>query len=140
MIKKLVQNRKYFALIVMLLGNLAFTTYELPPTPPHGDVQVKPEYYPLELAITPYGQTVSGNPWHAVWDLYISGGQGTYCLLVIWGDSIANWESCGYTPGNHYTIGHDFNKPGDGAGTYYQTWRISGVGGPVYNTSYVVKQ
>ncbi len=124
---------KYFVLTVLILGSLAFITYEVPPTS-------QPDYIPPELTVTPYGQTVSGYPWHAVWDLYISGGQGSYCLLVDWGDSFRDWDSCGYVPGTHYTIVHDFNKPGDGAGIYYQTWRISGVGGPVYDNTYVEKR
>jgi hypothetical protein len=132
MSKKLVPLVICLALVVML-GTLAFMPYEAPPPP-------QPDYVPLELTVTPYGQTVSSSPWHAVWDLYISGGQGSYCIYVIWGDSFPPYNSCGYVPGRHYTFTHDFNKPGNGAGTYYQTWRASGVGGPVYDYTYVVKQ
>ncbi len=123
----------FLVLVIALSGQLAFAPYKAPPPP-------QPNYVPPELTVTPYGQTVSVSPWHAVWDMYISGGQGSYCIYVIWGDHFPNWSSCGYVPGHHYQIVHDFNRPGDGPGTYYQTWRLDGVGGPVYDYTYVVKR
>lgn len=115
---------------IFLLASSAFVAVASP----------KPYYVPPELSVNPYGQTVIGSPWRAAWDLYISGGQGTYCIRVSWGDAFPPYESCGYSPGVHYQFTHDFNKPGTTNGTKYQTWRASGVGGPVYDYTYVVRQ
>lgn len=124
---------KVFVVVVISLGAMAFII-------PESRERLQPDYIPPELAVTPYGQTVSSSPWRAVWDLYISGGQGSYCIRVDWGDSFPDWVTCGYLPGRHYQFVHDFNYPGNGPGTYYQTWKASGVGGPVYDYTYVIKR
>ncbi len=92
-----------------------------------------PLYIPLELQVTPSSQTVtSSDNWRAEWTVRISGGQGTYTLEIWFGDG-SYLKRPGVNPGTYYYLWYYDNDP---VKTYYQTWKISGVGGPkTTNTS-----
>lgn len=60
---------------------MAFSPYEDPPP-------IHPDYVPLEFNVVKHdsdtkGQTVFYPSWSAAWDVYIFGGEGTYCLHVV---------------------------------------------------------
>jgi hypothetical protein len=97
-----------------------------------------PEWYPPELYADPYEQTVYSSTYRGVWDVYIDGGTGSYCITVTWGDSCGSYKSCGYIPGHHYQFVHDFNCD-YGNHTFSQQWMAEGTGGPVYYSTRVYK-
>ncbi len=94
------------------------------------------EWIPPELEVTPSSQNVtSSDTYRAEWTVCIYEGTGTYTVDFWSGD------------GSHYTrvfVNHDscqgwiYNYYG-ATGWYYQTWKITGQGGPDYDYTSVYK-
>jgi hypothetical protein len=105
------------------------------------DVPGSIDVVPLSIYVTPSGQTVTGPSYRATWKLTFEGEPGqSFCFTVNWGDGMSPYQSCGYHDGEQVTVIHDFLRPGDPLGRKNQTWTGSGVGGPAYAYTYVIKQ
>lgn len=115
------------AIFLTLIAALSLITSAAPTLSEETASPPLPLYPPLELQVTPSSQTVaSGDNWRAEWTVRISGGQGTYTLEVWFGDG-GYLKRPGVSPGTYYYLWYYDNDP---VKTYYQTWKISGVGGP----------
>lgn len=127
-------NRKA---LLIILGLAVALTMALPlPALAGADDPPQPDYIPPELDVTPSSQTVtSSDNYRAEWTVRISGGEGTYTLEVWFGDG-GYLKRPGVSPGTYYYIWYYDNDP---SGTYYQTWKISGIGGPKYDYTSVYR-
>lgn len=127
------KNRMITLTLIFTLGLLL-----LPQNVVAATIPPQPEFIPPELIVTPGSQNIGLQPGgRAVWTVTLEGGSGGYYVTVTWGDSCGSYISSGWYPGETRQIQHDFNC---GYNTiYYQTWKLEGAGGPVYEYTTVVR-
>lgn len=127
------KNRVFSIVLVLTIMFLLFPNKVIGASTPPG-----PDYEPPELIVTPGSQNIGIPPGgRAVWTVSLEGGTGGYKVTVTWGDSCGSYTSSGWYPGETRQIQHDFNC--GYSTTYYQTWKLEGAGGPIYEYTTVVR-
>lgn len=96
-----------------------------------------PDVIPAEIGVGPIAQDVTSiDKWRAEWTVVIYGQGASYTLYVTFGDG-GYLNRPGVAPGTYnYTWYYDKVAPK----TYYQTWRITGTGGPAQASSTVYRK
>jgi hypothetical protein len=125
--------------LTLIVGPVLMALLALILITPHfvyADNSFEPDWLPPELEVTPESQPVtSSDGYHAEWDTCIYEGTGTYTMDFWSGDGshytrvMVDHASC--EPWGYYYVGS--------TGWYYQTWQITGQGGPDYDSTRVQK-
>jgi hypothetical protein len=97
----------------------------------------QPDVVPAEIGVSPYSQTVLSPSYEGVWDVSVFGEGSSYCINACWGDPCGCAKSCGYAPGDSYSYHHRFVC--GGSSPFTQSWTLSGIGGPAFDSSIVYK-
>ena len=103
-----------------------------------GSSSPQPDWIPPNLDVTPSSQSVtSSDGYRAEWDVCIYEGVGTYTLEVWFGEG-SYLRRVGLTADTCYEYQFYYDHVSNGI--YYQTWKISGQGGPEYDYTSITRQ
>ena len=126
----MIKRKKYLLLAVVISVAVAFTA--LMPFTAYAkaeDTPPQPDWLPPELEVTPYSQTVnSPDDYRAEWQACIYEGTGHYTLETWFGEG-SYYRRTGLSGGGS-CYPYNFHYDHVSTGWYYQTWKISGQGGP----------
>lgn len=103
-----------------------------------GSSPPEPEWIPPNLDVTPSTQPVTSiDDYRAEWDVCIYEGVGYYTLEVWFGEG-SYLHRNGLSADTCYPYQFYYDHVSNG--TYHQTWKISGEGGPEYDYTSITKQ
>lgn len=103
-----------------------------------GSPPPEPDWIPPNLDATPASQSVTSvDGYKAEWNVCIYEGVGTYTLEVWYGEG-SYLKRVGLSASTCYPYHFYYDHVSNG--TYNQTWKISGQGGPDYDYTSITKQ
>lgn len=127
------KNIKMISLIIAICLSLLFVI----PGYAESDQPPQPEVVPAEVHVYPSGQTVESSELYvAHWTATILGEGATYTLETWFGEG-SYYRRENRLPDTDYPYVFDYSD--EYPATYYQTWKASGLGGPAYAYTQVIR-